>query len=102
MPLFTVNNNCPNLIALIVLTHQKKVFAMFRSFLDDKMAINLYLVILSSRDNLCTAKHFWHVKTIDTIKFGAIVIYRKQRHNPKLDYILGTNQNMLYSFVQLI
>jgi hypothetical protein len=40
MPLFAVNNNCLNLIVSIVLTCQKKVFAMFRLFLDDKMAIS--------------------------------------------------------------
>jgi hypothetical protein len=36
----------------------KKVFAMFRLFLDDKMAISPYLAILSSRNNLNTAKTF--------------------------------------------
>jgi hypothetical protein len=33
MPLFAVNNNCPNLIASIA----KKVFAVFRLFLDGRI-----------------------------------------------------------------
>jgi hypothetical protein len=57
MPLFSVNNNCPNLIPSIVLTCQK-VFAMFRLFIDDKKAISPYLAILSSINNLNTANTF--------------------------------------------
>ena len=62
------------------------------------MAISPYLAILSSRNNLNTANTFLACQNNWRNQIRTIVIYRKQRHNPKLDYILGTKSKYVILF----